>query len=283
MNRDTLYTMLDTYLSAMDANDAGKVPWSADARFSENNVMLEPGDGIWNTLTGRGTMNLRFADEKTGEVGFFGNVDEQGEKALFGLRLKVTEDQVAEAESVVARPHDSGVPFLTPGITARPEFEEAAAPADRTPRKRMVELADGYFDTLQQNDGTIKTVFEATCERRENGFQTTNNPDSKLAWWSQLGCQEQFELGIYRYNDRVRRWHKVVDEDRGLVLSTGFIDHSGSLRDYKLTDGRDMQGFFKRPHSFYLQELFKIRRGALQSVEAIFTTVPYHMPSPWPH
>ena len=30
-------------------------------------------------------------------------------------------------------------------------------PAERRPRAELIRLADGYFNTLQHNDGTIKT------------------------------------------------------------------------------------------------------------------------------
>jgi hypothetical protein len=75
-----------------------------------------------------------------------------------------------------------------------------------------------------------------------------------------------------------------VDEERGLVMAAAFIDHAGRLREYALTDGRVLQStIFRRPHSYCLLETFKIRGGKIQQVEAVFTTVPYRMPSPWAH
>ena len=85
----------------------------------------------------------------------------------------------------------------------------------------------------------------------------------------------------------------VVDEAEGLlvegaaemarciVLAHGFIDHSGRLGDYELTDGTKVSSPVRRPHSYYLAEAFKIRDGAIEQVEAVFHTVPYRMPSPW--
>jgi hypothetical protein len=37
----------------------------------------------------------------------------------------------------------------------------------------------------------------------------------------------------------------------------------------------------RRPHSFYISELFKIDHGMIEQIEANFITVPYRMPSPW--
>jgi hypothetical protein len=64
-------------------------------------------------------------------------------------------------------------------------------------------------------------------------------------------------------------------------MAGGFIDHCGKLGDYELTDGRKVTSPIRRPHTFYLLELFKIRDGAIEQIEANFITVPYHMPSPW--
>jgi hypothetical protein len=72
-----------------------------------------------------------------------------------------------------------------------------------------------------------------------------------------------------------------VDEERGLVLAAGFIDHTGRLGDFKLTDGTVEHSPLRRPHSFCLLELFKIVNGRIRQVEAVFITVPYNMPSPW--
>jgi len=41
----------------------------------------------------------------------------------------------------------------------------------------MISIADGYFSTLQLNDGTLFTEFTDDCNRIENGLQTTRNPD----------------------------------------------------------------------------------------------------------
>ena len=97
-----------------------------------------------------------------------------------------------------------------------------------------------------------------------------------------MPCEEQFRLGNYRYDDRLRgRRFPLVDEERGIVLAHGFIDHCGQLGDYQLTDGTRVSSPIRRPHTFYLSEAFKIRQGAIEQIEANFITVPYHMPSPW--
>src|SRR5690606_4770175 len=118
---------------------------------------------------------------------------------------------------------------------------EMLPPEKQTPRERLISFADGYFDTLQLNDGTMFTKFHPGANRVENGHQTTNCNEGDLAKHIpvvRLGCAEQFEKGYYKFDDRIRgRRFPVVDVERGLVLGAGFIDHFGKLRDFTLTDG----------------------------------------------
>ncbi|MFM1982517.1 MAG: hypothetical protein RJB22_1236 [Pseudomonadota bacterium] len=282
MTRAALYAVLDRYLAALAARDPDQVEWAPAPLTSENNVMLAVGDGLWGTIDRLGDYQLRFADPATGQVGYFGTVHEPIEESAFTLRLKVNDQgQICESEMVVVRQSDSGIKFENPRYWDKPILNALAeAPVSRA---EMIRLSNGYFDTLQLNDGTIHTKFHPDCDRVENGVQTTRNPDfAKIVPVSALGCEEQFRMGNYRYDDRLRaRRFPLVDEDRGLVLAFGFIDHSGRLDSYQLTDGRTVRSPVRRPHSFYIAELFKIDHGMICQIEANFITVPYNMPSPW--
>lgn len=282
MTRAKLYAVLDRFLAALNARDPHSLDWAPGAQHSENNVMLEIGDGVWGTIDRLGDYQLRFADEKTGQVGYFGTIIEPIEESAFTLRLAVNEaGQIAECEMLIVRQSDSGIKFENCRYWDKPILHrEVQAPVAR---EEMVRLSNGYFDTLQRNDGTIHTKFHPDCNRVENGVQTTRNPEfAKIVPVSALGCEEQFRMGNYRYDDDLRaRRFPLVDEERGLVLAFGFIDHSGRLREYQLTDGRIVKSPVLRPHSFYISELFKIDHGMIEQIEANFITVPYRMPSPW--
>lgn len=279
--RAELYSVLDAYLAALKAHDPSRVAWAGHVRNTENNVALMVGDGLWQTITQLGSYDLRFADPQLGQVGFFGTVTETDETAAFTLRLKVVNQKITEVETLVVRQLDSGIKFEGQKFENKPALNEILPAAQRLPRPRMISLADGYFDTLQLNDGTLFTQFDDLCNRIENGVQTTNNPELKQINPSlAMGCAEQFRLGYFRYDDRLReRRFDLVDEERGLVLARAMMDHSGRLQTFKLTNGSVETSRYLFPHSYYMFELFKITaQGKIRQIEAGFLTVPYYMP-----
>jgi hypothetical protein len=284
MTREQLYAHAEAYLDALEAHAPSRLPWVEGAVFTENNVGLEIGDGLWNTISARRrTYDLKAADPATGQVSWFGIVEEHGHPAIMALRLCVSSGKITEAETIVCRKVDLS-PF--PGIDSyrEPRPLMLADVERRASREEMVRIANGYFDTIQLNDGTLFTEFTEDCERIENGVRTTNNinafPDYPIAG---LGCAEQFRKGHFIFDDRLRdRRFPLVDEAKGLVLAGGFIDHTGRLVDVTWTDGTKARSVFHYPHSFVLLELFKIVDGQIAAVEAVFVTVPYNMPSAWP-
>ena len=279
--RENLYAALDRYLAALAARDPAAAGVADSAFITENNVALPPGDGLWNTITALGPYDLRFADVTTGQVALFTCAEETDAVSPVAIRLEVANGAIVGVETVVARNKDEGFPFHGQRFDDKPAMLGSVAEAERASRRELLHLANGYFETIERNDGAIRTRFHAQCNRVENGVQTTNNADFPLPI-ARLGCEEQFRLGWYRYDDRLRaRRFPLVDEERGIVLAHGFIDHCGIVGDYQLTDGTPAKSPVRRPHSYYLAEAFKIRDGAIEQVEAVFHTVPYKMPSPW--
>jgi len=279
--REQLYGVLDQFVEALRGRDAARAPWHEGLFYSENNVRLSPPDGLWNTLTAIGPYDLRFADSETNQVALFTCVEETNALSPAAIRLGVRDGRIAEAELVIARNADEGFPFHPQHFERKPAMEALVPEGEESGRDELVRIANGYFETIERNDGTINTKFWPQCNRVENGVQTTNNPDFPVPV-ARMGCEEQFRLGNYLYDDRLRaRRFPLVDEERGIVLAYGFIDHCGIIGDYELTDGTKVTSPIRRPHSYYLAEAFKIRAGAIEQVEAVFHSVPYHMPSPW--
>lgn len=282
-SRAELEALAEAYLDALVAKDPSRLPWADEVIFTENNVQLTIGDGLWNTIGARrGHYDLKAADPETGQVSWFGIVEESGHPAIMGLRLAVSGGRIAEAETIVCRECEFGpFPQIEGYDAPRPLMLATVPEEERVPRARMISIADGYFDTLQLNDGTLFTRFAEDCDRIENGLQTTNVEIEGYPI-AKMGTEAQFRLGQYVYDDRLRdRRFPLVDEERGLVLAAGFIDHTGKIAEVTWTDGTSHRSIFHFPHSFVLLELFKIVGGRIAGVEAVFVTVPYNMVSPW--
>jgi len=280
-DRACLYRSLDGFLEALRQRDPWRTTWAKDALYSENNVAMPLGEGIWGTLTKLESYELRLADPSTGQVAMFGAANERGAVSPFVVRLEVRDGAIRRAEMLVRRKATEPRMMADPKFEKKAIFDEVIPAQDRLPRARLISIADGYFDTLQLNDGTLFTQFDDQCNRIENGVQTTNNPDLKqLSPSLAMGCAEQFRLGYFRYDDRLRdRRYDLVDEERGLVLARAMMDHSGRLQTFKLTNGSVETSRYLFPHSYYMFELFKITaQGKIRQIEADFLTVPYYMP-----
>jgi hypothetical protein len=288
-----LSSLVGQYLSAMVAHAPSKLAWAAHPRFSENDVMLKVGDGLWQTASGvESEKGVTVTDPRGQAAAYFGIVEEHGNPAYFGLRIKLTGGRIAEAETVVHRMVviASGAPggggsSSGPGIDpkryqAEPMFTQTLSPGERSPRARMIKLADGYFSTIQLNDGHVFTTFDPSCQRAENGSITAGPPTPEAP--KSLGCDAQARLGMFRRITRARdRDFVVVDEARGVVVARIFLDHEGILTQYKLTDGTTMNAGHVAPQTWYALEMFKIADGKLTRIAAILEGMPYNMPSAW--
>ncbi|HSG34553.1 MAG TPA: hypothetical protein VLA37_08455 [Sphingomonadaceae bacterium] len=283
-DRQQLYALAEAYLEALVAKDPGRLDWAEGAVFTENNVRLAIGDGLWNTIGARrDSYDLKAADISAGQASWFGIVEESGHPAIMALRLAVTpEGKISEAETIVCRAFEFGpFPQIEGYGPPRALMLADVPPGERSSREDMIRIANGYFDTIERNDGTLFAEFTEDCDRIENGLQTTNTEIENYPI-ARMGTADQFRLGQYIYDDRLRdRRFPLVDEQKGLVLAAGFIDHSGRVIDVTWTDGSRHKSIFHFPHSFVLLEYFKIVGGKIAGVEAVFVTVPYNMVSPW--
>ena len=96
-DRAALYAHAEAYLDALIAGDPSRLPWAEHVAFSENNVQLAIGDGTWNTASGRRGYDLKMADPASGQVAWFGVIEEHGHPAIMALRLRIERGRIAEA------------------------------------------------------------------------------------------------------------------------------------------------------------------------------------------
>lgn len=275
-DRDCLVRLSRQYLTALVAHDPATLPWADRVGHTENDVGLMIGEGLWGTATKIGD-GFTVADPETGNVVWLGIVEEHGQPAYLALRLAVDGDRISEVETVVGR-DGPPAPFApTDGYRVDRKFTETVPRAERVPRERMIALVDGYYNTMQLNDGKVFTEIADDCSRRTNGESSTQGAGIDVE-----GCRQQFEDGWYRPVDRVRaRRFPVVDEERGIVVALAFLDHAARYVGYETLDGRSRKIPVEYPNTYGVLELFKIEDGAITRVEGVTTFQPYLMPSRW--
>jgi hypothetical protein len=262
------------YRAAYLKHDRTLAPFARKVRFTENNVEMKFPDGSWDTVTKEVGPPLTLSDPKTGGVGIYTSILQNDTPGFLAVRLKVKDGRITEVEHMLStRRNLSGPPTPIGDISTfrhEPGVPDAVPAAERSPRATVIALAMGYFDTLQKNDGEIRnTRFAPDAVRQENGLKFEN-------------IEQGFKSGRYRFNERVRdRDAFLVDEERGIVMCRGFIDHKGVLDEYTLTDGTKTRSVFREPHTWAFLEMFKVRNGMIVNVEATFIGAPYYQRSPW--
>lgn len=286
-DRTCLEGFANQYLEAVVAHDPSRVPLAENVKFTENGQELKVGDAFWATASDLPTTyRIYFADPETEQVGFNGLMKENGKLVLISFRLKLSSNkEITEIEQILAR--DDGQFFGGKSLTTPdPIYAEILDPADRSPRDEMITIADSYFKALERMDGTRYVPFADTCNRFENGIQTTNNPklfggtdgDFNI---SAMSCTEQFKTGYLRFVTQIRRRHLVVDEERGIVSSTAILDHAGNIKEVTLTNGRTVPIGLSSPTSLLGGGFFKIKGGKIHRIHTILTSVPYGMKPGW--
>jgi hypothetical protein len=297
-DRACLEGFVDRYLDAVVADNPSAVPLAPGVRFTEDGQQLAIGDGLWNTLRAKGHYRLFVTDVPAGQVAFFGSIEEdhrdpnQGTPALIALRLKVRNQQITQIEQIVIRDENAGKRVEALG-SPNPVYLQTVPAKERMSRADLIATANKYFSGMQQNDGKGDYPFAADCNRIENGNQATNlptpagekRPDPKTAtgYSGQWSCLEQFRSGLLHFVNRIRdRRYVAVDEERGIVFSFAFFDHSGgATRTFTLPDGRTVTAGPVQPWTWEIAELFKIEKGKISKIEALLHRVPYGMLSGW--
>jgi len=294
-NRACLERVLDQVVEAMAAHDPKRLPLSADVRYTENSQLLPVGDGFWKTGQGPGNYRHYFADPEAGQVAVMATMREADALLLFSLRVRVELGRITEIEAVLFRPGGGGPNNIAAvDKSGKPDdlWLRSIPPAQRMSRQELIAVADGYFSSVQKNDGkgvngTGTYPVADDCHRIENGSPTTNVPrpanekPGTLNLFA-MDCMSQFKMGLYYVVQNIHsRRFPLVDVERGVVWAHCVFDQ-GTVNSGVLSDGtkHSYQGF-NRPSSILVTEAFLIEAGKIRRVEMIGPSATYHVNSPW--
>jgi hypothetical protein len=278
-DRACLEGYVDRYLDAMQAHKVDPELFDKNVIFTENGVRLPFGnEGLWYSMAGKGTYKFYVPDIETQQVAFIGTVKEGSRggnptTAALALRLKIVNKLITEVEQLAIRPEQSlgggggggggrggSGGFGNTGDSVEKMgapnaiFTQVIPEAERASREELVKTANYYFSGLQRWDGKGVYPFADDCVRFENGMQAS--PDVK----KQFTDGSLRTMGVSRIRDRR---FVAVDRERGIAFAFGFFDH--------VTINWTWQ----------LAELFKIEKGKIRRIEAVFHKCPYGTNSGW--
>jgi hypothetical protein len=285
-DRQCLNGYVDRYIEAMVARKVDDALFAREVKFTENGVRLPLGnEGAWHLTTARGTYGFYVPDTETQQVAFLGTLRERGRTpqetrvAGFSLRLRIRDGLITEVEQLVSRPPVNlfaggdapATPFGNTGENVEkmgaphPRFAADIPVAERESREALIRTANAYFTGLQANDGKGYYPFTDDCIRFENGIDVLANLlDPETQKRGRMTCKRQFEVALKDVVSRVRdRRFVAVDREKGIVFAFAFFDHENINWTWQLA------------------ELFRIEKGQIARIEAIFHQAPYGTPSGW--
>jgi len=283
-DRACLQGFMDRYLKAMLDRSVTDDLFARNVRVTETGIQLPLGnEGLWYGMSGLGGYRFYVPDIDTQQVALIGSVkenmsnhgvnDDKGNNVAVAIRLKIVEGKISEIEQLAIRPtvqlggggaRGGVAPAATPPAPStgdrvaamkepNPIFSQVIPESERASREELVTQANYYFTALARHDGNGYYPFTEGCVRFENGTTTTND------------CLGQFTgHSLDNIVDRIRdRRFVAVDRERGVVFSFAFFDH------YRIN------------WTWQLAELFKIEKGKIRRIEAVFHQAPFGIPSGW--
>ena len=247
--RDNLKSLANKYFSAIAANDPAMMPFSPDAKYTENGIEVKIGEGLWKTagktlLTRHlvdthkcGTHTQAVIEEKNGEGKF--------RPILMGVRLQYEGGKITEIESILAREKEFAMEMSEGGgansvlQTKGQDWESILPVGERSSRLAMKAAADDYFDMFTE-EPIYGTPFAKPCHRWENGFQTTKGGSFGGKDYVAGDCSPKGL--VIKHNPRRI---PLVDVEAGIVVA--YI-HFGNLPDF---------------------HMFKMRNGRVELIQAV--------------
>ncbi|MEJ0036039.1 MAG: hypothetical protein WDO68_08140 [Gammaproteobacteria bacterium] len=286
-DRACLIGVVDTYLSAVGAHDPSKAPLAADVKFVENVKRMKPGEGLWKSATTLPTtFKIYVPDPASQQVGFIGVLRSDGKNVELGLRLKLENGKITEAEHIVAEVRETSMPQLQ-----KPRMQLLSPVPDdyRDAHGRLLHIAATYYDALDNNNGSL-APFADDCVRMENGMQTVRNPvpadpSQGFGLAGALGCAKQLDTNTFEYIDRIenrRVW--IADEVNGIAIGFSHFRHPMTKREFAVygIPGQTVRKMpDQKPFDMPAAHIFKIWGGQIHEIEAVGVVEPYNSPTGW--
>ena len=287
-DRDCLKGIVDTYLAAMAKHDPKAAPLSGKLVMTENRKPITTSEGLWSTLTAvPGTFQIYVPDVAEQQIGYMGILTEGDHPIQLGLRLKIENGKITEAEhEVVHRLTESGLANLQ---APRGLIQREVPEPYRDSRERVAAIALGYYDALALDNGDL-AHFADDCVRHENGMQTARGAvpgdwdDKGFSSYRAMGCDKQLDVKVMAYIDDVGHQRiMVVDEKTGLAMGYSHLRHKMARKTFPIVDvpWSDHRTVDYEPFDNIAMHIFKVWGGEIHEIEAMGFRDAYNADSAW--
>lgn len=260
-DRSCLTGLIDTYVEALVARDTSRLPLASKVKVTEDSREIQLGDGLWKTVTGKGTFRHDYLDTRKQVAASHVVVLEGQNKALLSVLLHVEDRRIAGIETLVQR--------ITPESRFQPTeldnpvrgMDDPVPAGKRMKRKDLISTALTYTEGLRVGSFIdANTPFAPGTYRVENGMITAGP-----------GCGRA-DCGLYAQNiilhPGIIASVAAVDEEKGVVLL---------WMNFGLTGNSYGEG-----NALVTFEAFKVWGGQIHSINAFFKGLQMATARFWP-
>jgi len=260
-DRACLTGLLNQYVDAVVAHDHSKLPLADNVRVTEDSKDVKLGEGIWQSITAKGTFRHDYLDTKKQVAATHVHLLEGKIPVLYSVLLHVKDKKIAGIETLAQR--------VTPESRFQPTelgkpvngMNDPVPAKSRQSRESMIRTALTYTEGLRIGNFTdAGTPFAPQAYRVENGVITAGD-----------GCGRA-DCGLYSQNiilhPGVIASVAAVDEENGVVLLWMNFGYTGPA----YGEGNALVTF----------EAFKVWGGQIQAINAFFRGLPLSTARYWP-
>ena len=254
-DRACLGGLLNQYVDALVAHDPARLSLaSPTVRYTEDSKDAKLGEGLWKSVTGKGTFRHDYLDVVKQKAAMHVHLLEGATSVLYSVVLHVQERRIGGIEALVQR--------VTPDSRLKPTelgkpvrgMEDPVPSGKRQSRESMVRTALSYSEGLRIGSFVdAGTPFATDAYRVENG-----------AILAGAGCLRPPHCGLYDQNiilhPSVMASVAAVDEDKGVVLLWMNFGYTGPA----YGEGNALVTF----------EAFKVWGGQIRTINAFFAGLP---------
>jgi hypothetical protein len=295
-------SLVDTLLAAMIAHDPSKAPLADGVRYTENGQPLPIGEGLWKTITARGSYNLYLAAAPGTDPALFGSIVETDIPGQLSLRVRQRSGRITEIEALVVRQEvamlgkliGTGTLFAPPQLvdfdstrftTPLPVLTTVVPPGGREPAGKLHDIATTFAASMYAKAPAPPAT--QTCVVNENGSPGLNASAAGRSARPRgvRNCTPKgVDEGFFATIGTLRKSRVLAaDETQGLVLMSTIVDHPGDVSTVTVEDKRSVQvpPPFTVPNTYFRSMLLKVRDGRIEHVEMITRPVFLGMDDGW--